>query len=93
MKKFDTEPEIEITLSSLDKIEQAKAPPNFIDSLTRKIIFRKDQLIWIERAKYALIAVVVLAILNTFLLISDNTDNRTDLIDSVATEWNLNPSF
>ncbi len=85
--------EAELTLQSFDSIEKVSAPEGFLNSVTNKIIFleEKEQVKWSKRAKYALAAMIVLAIINVALLIG-STDDRSDYLDSIATEWNLGSS-
>lgn len=89
MEKFDPSKEIALTLSSLDNLEKATAPAGFLDELTSKIIFQEEHAIWIRRAKLAIAAMFALAILNSVLLFQSNSSEREEMLESVATEWNL----
>ncbi len=89
MKKSDLDKEIDLTLSSLDDIQKAKAPDDFLTTLTSKMIFRNEQKTWMRRAKYAIAAMIMFAIVNTVLLINSMSSDREEMLDSVATEWNL----
>ena len=89
MERYDSKKEAEFTLNSLDRLKRVKAPEGFIEDLTRKIIFREEKL-WINRAKFALAAMIVFALINLSVLITaDQTGERESLIESLATEWDL----
>lgn len=89
MEKFDPSKEIVLTLSSLDDINQAKAPDGFLDELTSKMVFREEATIWVRRAKLAIAAMFALAVLNSVLLFQNSSSERAEMLESVATEWNL----
>ncbi len=89
MKTSDTHKEIELTLNSLDDLEKAKAPDDFLESLTNKMIFRKEQRLWVNRTKYAIAGMLVFTIVNVALLVNSKTSQRKEMIRSVAKEWNL----
>ena len=78
-----------MTLSSLDNLQKAEAPDDFLESLTRKMIFKEEQNRWARRAKYAIAAMIMFAIVNTVLLINTKSSEREEMLESVATEWNL----
>ncbi|MEO9871097.1 hypothetical protein [Ekhidna sp.] len=88
MKPFDIEREVELTLSSLDRLEKIEAPVNFVDVLTSKMIFSEDQIRWINRAKLALAAMITLAIINGALMIKSN-EKKDLMLQSIAKEYNL----
>lgn len=89
MKPSDVQREVELTMRSLDRIKKATAPLDFAEVLTSKMIFTKDQIKWIKRAKFALAAMVALAIINGALLIKNQIDNENQMLRSVATHYHL----
>lgn len=89
MEKFDPLKEIELTLASLDNVPKSKAPEGFLDELSHRVIFREEQVVWARRAKLAIAAMFALAILNSVLLFQDHSPAREQLLDSLATEWDL----
>ncbi len=89
MKKSNLNKEIDLTLSSIDNLKKANAPDDFLESLSNKMIFRKEQKIWVRRAKYAIAAMIMFAIVNTVLLINSKSSERQEMLKSVASEWNL----
>ncbi len=89
MEKFDPLKEIELTLSSLDDLKEVKAPEGFLDELTSKMVFQAEATLWVRRAKFAIAAMFALAVLNSVLLFQNSSTEREDMLDSVATEWNL----
>ncbi|MEP1094701.1 MAG: hypothetical protein ABJG78_06295 [Cyclobacteriaceae bacterium] len=90
MKKSDLENEIDLTLLSIDQLEKAKAPDGFMELLAKKMLFKKEEVVWTRRAKYAIAAMIIFAIVNTALLITSQSSSRDEMLRSVAEEWNLN---
>lgn len=89
MKPSDIQREVELTMSSLDRLKKAKAPVNFAEVLASKMIFAEDQDKWINRAKFALVAMIAMAILNGALVLKNNTDQRDFMLDSIARHYHL----
>ena len=45
MKETDLNKEIDLTLSSIDQLVKAEAPAGFMEELTRKMLFRKEEIV------------------------------------------------
>ncbi|WP_436517465.1 hypothetical protein [Ekhidna sp. To15] len=89
MKPSDIQREVELTLNSLDRLRKAKAPVDFTDSLTAKMIFSEDQVRWVNRAKLALVAMVAMAILNGIVMFKSQVNQRDQMLDSLAQQYHL----
>ncbi len=89
MKPSEIQKEVELTLSSIDRIRKASAPTDFIDSFTSKMIFAEDQVKWINRAKLALASMVALAILNGVVVLKNQSEYKEFMLDSVAKQYHL----
>ena len=90
MKPSDIQREVDLTMSSLDRIRKASAPSDFIDSLTSKMIFSEEEVKWVNRAKFALAAMVALVVLNGAIIFKNKLDKREYLLDSIARQYSLN---
>ncbi len=89
MKESDIRREVELTLGSLDRIRKAKAPVDFAETLSSKMIFAEDQVRWLNRAKLALVAAVAMVFINGVLLFKNQIDHRQLMLDSIAQEFHL----
>lgn len=89
MNQSDIHREVELTLSSLDRITKAKSPVDFAQIITSKMIIAEDQMRWVNRAKFALAATVAMVIINVALLYKNKIDDRQLMLDSIAQEYHL----
>ncbi len=89
MKESDIKREVELTLTSLDRIRKAKAPIDFADILTTKMIFAEDQVRWINRTKIALAAMIAMVLINVALIYKNHSEQRNQMLDSIAEEYHL----
>lgn len=89
MEPSDIQREVELTLSSLDRLKKVKAPVDFADTLTSSMIFAEDQVRWINRAKIALAAMVAMAILNGVVMFKSRSNQRDQMLDSIAEQYHL----
>lgn len=89
MKPSDIKREVELTMSSLDRLKKATAPLEFAEVLASKMIFAEDQVKWIRRVKFALAAMVALAILNGALVLKNQLENKNRMLHSVAKQYHL----
>lgn len=89
MKPSDIQREVELTLSSLDRLRKAHAPADFADQLASKMIFAEDHVRWINRAKLALAAMVAMAILNGALMFKNELNQRDQMLNSIAQQYHL----
>lgn len=90
MKPSHIEREVELTMSSLDRLRKSFAPSDFADTLTSKLIFAEDQVKWINRTKLALAAMIAMAILNGALMFKNQLNKRDLMLDSIAQQYHLN---
>ncbi len=90
MKPSEIEREVELTMSSLDRLRKASAPSGFAETLTSKLIFSEDQVKWVNRAKLALAAMIAMAILNGALMLKNELNKRDLMLDSIAQQYHLN---
>ncbi|MEP1033745.1 hypothetical protein [Ekhidna sp.] len=89
MKPSNIPREVELTLTSLDRLRKANAPTGFANDLVSRMIFSQDQVRWINRAKLALVAMVAMAILNGILMYKNQINQRSVMLDSIAQEYHL----
>ena len=76
-------------MTSLDRLKKAKAPVDFGEILTSKMIFEEDQIRWVNRAKLALAAMVAMAIINGALMFKNQTTQHDMMLNSISQEYHL----